>query len=213
MSEKENPFMSRRRFFKRLFGGGDRIDATFFGIQVAFDAAGQEELRARIQMAIDGDDPTSVEEKRSYYKRLTHLVTEAEPYFDHGYFEHIVGYEDGEESFEEWANEIQAEMATEEDEVSDEVDGMTRMESSQRYIVVTLLVFFEGKHPYYGTDRDIDDFYTRAGMAELINTINRLNFDKVISDAVFLMPGSPEDGFSWSDFADEGWEHLVELNY
>ncbi len=209
----DQPFLDRRGFLKTLFGK-KTIDMTFFGVQVVFDAAGQEELRARIQALIDAPGQETPDEKRGFFKSLTSAILEAEPFYDYAYFEHVTGREDAEEGFEEWVNEIQAEMATEEDEVSDDIDGYHRMDNSQRYIVVTLLFLFEGKHPFYGTmEKSTEEIYTRAGVGELISSFNRITFEKVHADAVFLMPGSPEDGFSWSDFADEGWEHLETLHF
>ncbi len=214
LDDKEQPFMTRRGFFKRLFGGGDRVDATFFGVQVVFDAAGQEDLRGRLQALLDGPETEDVEGKRRFYKALTGMIREAEPYFDYAYFELMMGHDESEEAFEEWVHEIEAEMATEEEEVGDDVDGYHRLEADQRYIAITILVFFEGKHPLYGTHEAVmSEIYTRAGIGVLLDSVNRINFNKVIGDAFYLMPGSPEDGFSSMDFADEGWEHLLPLNY
>lgn len=212
--DKDQPFLTRRGFFKRLFGGGDSVDMTFFGVQVVFDAAGQEDLRARIQRHLDGPATESVDEKRRFYKVLTSLVREAEPYYDYAYFELMMGRDQAEEGFEEWVHEIEAEMATEEEETDDDIDGYHRMDSSQRYIVVTALLLFEGKHPLYGShEANMAEIYTRAGFGELWSSLNRINFNHLVGDAAFLMPGSAEDGFSSLDFADEGWEYLRPLSY
>jgi hypothetical protein len=214
MADEQQPFMTRRGFFQRLFGGEDRVDASFFGLQVVFDAAGQEELRERIQAHLDDAETESVDDKRRFYKILTSLLREAEPYYDYAYFELVMGARDAEESFSEWVHDIEAGIATEEEETSDDIDGYHRMDNSQRYIVVSILLHFEGKHPLYGKhEASLDQIYTRAGIGALVESVNRVNFEHLLGDAAFLVPGSPEDGFSSLDFADEGWAHLRPMNF
>lgn len=214
IDEKAQPFLPKKGFFQKLFGGGGAdTDGTFYAVQVVFDAAGQQDLRRRIQELLDGPEIEDVDEKRRFYKRLTGLLREAEPFYDFAWFEHVVGMRDAEPAFEQWASEIEASLATEDEEVGDEVDGYHRLDSDQRYIVVSLLALFEGKHPFYGSKTStMGEIFTRAGVGDLLEGFNMIPFDRLVGDAAFLVPGSEEDGFSWADFADEGWKYLQPLN-
>ena len=147
------------------------------------------------------------------YKRLVATLVEAEPFFEYGYFEYVTGVEAAQESFDQWVLDIEAAFAAEEEEIGEEIDGYRRISNSQRYIVVSALFLIEGAHPFHGQEMAQSEIYTRAGMGKLLDSINRLNFTRVMADATYLVPGSPEDGFSWSDFADEGWSYLVSLPF
>lgn len=208
----EKPFLDRRGFFKKLMGPG-APSRTFFAVQVVFDAAGQEELRARIQAVLDAPGEETLEEKRRLYRRLTSALLEAEPFYEYAYFEYITDPEKAADSFEQWVLEIEAAFASEEEEVGDDVDGYHRMAASQRYIVVSMLFLADSPHPFHGEELDTEELYTRAGVGKLVDSVNRYNFNRVQADAAYLVPGSPDDGFSWADFADEGWAYLVSLPY
>ncbi len=212
MSDKKQPFMDRRGFLKKIFGGSE-VTRSFFAVQVVFDAAGHEELRARLQALIDAPGEETIEEKRRLYRRLTSVLAEAEPFFEYAFFEYVPDSSAARDKFEEWVVEIEASFAGEDEEISDEIDGYRRLSNEQRYIVVSLIFLVEGPHPDHGKEISEDELYTRAGVGGLIDSINRLRYDRVMADAAYLIPGSPEDGFSWADFADEGWSYLVSLPY
>ena len=209
---ESKPFMDRRGFFKKLLGGST-IERSFFAVQVVFDAAGQEALRAQLQGVLDEVGEESVEDKRRFYKRLTSLMVEAEPFFEYGFVEYLTRSGETQDTFDQWVAEIESSFASEEEEIGEEIDGYHRISSSQRYIVISLIFLIEGTHPLHGQELDHEEIYTRAGMGKMIDSVNRLNFNKVLADAAYLVPGSPDDGFSWADFADEGWTYLVSLPF
>jgi hypothetical protein len=197
----------------RLFGS-DKTKCSFFAVQVVFNAAGQEELRKRLQQRINAPGEESVDEKQAYFRNVTAVLLEAEPFFEYGYYEYITEAEAAEDTFEEWVGEIESSFASEEEEIGDEADDYHRLSAERSYIVVSLMILAEGTHPFHGKNEiDEEEIYTRAGMGTLISSLNRYNYDRAMADAVYLMPGSEEDGFSWADFADEGWKYLKMLSY
>lgn len=204
--------MSRRGFLGRLFGRKPFRRACF-AVQVVIHADGKEGLRDRLHEIMDAPGEESPAEKRRYYKRVTGLLLEAEPFFEYACFD----YEDDEDEaldlFSEWVSELEAGMATEPEEAGEEVDGYHRLDADKRYVVVSLVFLLTQPNPVAAEmDPEDEDVYTRPTVGQLIDSINLLDFEHgVEADATFLMPGSSQDGFSWSDLADEGWEHLVML--
>ena len=205
-------FMTRRGFFGSLFGK-KKITQAFFAVQVVFDAYGHEELRASITDLIDTPGTESPDEKRSFYKSLTSQLREAEPFFEYASIEYITDPSEAEEAFHEWVGDVEAGIASEEGEVGDDVDGYHRMDNEKGYVAVTLLLLFEQAHPLDGKlDVEEEDLYTREHVGKLIDSVNRLNFNKIVGDAAFIVPGSEQDGFSWSDLADDSWSHLTPIS-
>ncbi|MCP4499507.1 MAG: hypothetical protein GY822_06020 [Deltaproteobacteria bacterium] len=199
---------NRRGFFGRLFGKGETRQSCF-AVQLVINAYGDEDLRQRIHTLLDEDIDETPMEKKRFYKRVAAVVSEAEPYFEHACFEYEDREADAESCYTEWVSEIEAEIATEDEETGSNVDGVTRLDSEQRYIVFSMIFLVNGPHPYGDKyDGENQEHYTRANLAELVDSVNYLDFDKVVGDACFLVPGNNKDGFSWSDLADEGWGHL-----
>jgi hypothetical protein len=205
--------VSRRGFFGKLLGKKEFRQACF-AVQIVIHADGIDDLRKKLHEMIDGPPEESPAQKRRYYKGLTSLLKEAEPFYEYAHW----SYQDDEryamDEFHEWVTEIEAEMATESVETGDEVDGLNRLDSDKRYIVVSLIFLLSRPHPWHDElDDEDEDSYTRPRIGELVDSINLLDFERgVDADANYLVPGSDQDGFSWSDLADEGWEHLHMLH-
>jgi len=201
--------VSRRGFFGKLMGKKTFKQACF-AVQIVIHADGIDDLRKKLHQMIDGPAEESPAEKRRYYKGLTSLLKEAEPFYEYASW----SYQDDEryalDEFHEWVTEIEANMATEPMETGDDVDGMTRLDKDKRYIVVSLIFLLGRPHPWHDElDDEDENSYNRPRIGELVDSINLLDFEHgVDADANYLVPGSDQDGFSWSDLADEGWEHL-----
>jgi hypothetical protein len=205
--------VSRRGFFGKLIGK-KKFERACFAIQLVIHADGIDDLRRKLHEEIDGPPEESPSEKRRYYKRLTALLKEAEPFYEHASWSYQDDGRHAADEFHEWVNEIEANMATEEEESDGDVDGIERLDADKRYIVVSLIFLLGRPHPWHDDlDDEDDDSYTRPRMGELVDSINLLDFEHgVDADANFLVPGSDADGFSWSDLANEGWEHLKILH-
>ena len=201
---------NRRGFFGRIFGKRE-FERGCFAVQVVINAYGEDDLREKLHELIEEAhdiDETPIEKKR-FYKRLSSVLLSAEPYFEHACFEYENEAKYAEESYREWVSELEANMATEDEEVGDDVDGYHRLSSDNRYVVFSMVFLLAAPHPFADKyDGENDEDYTRRNLGELIDSVNYLYFEQVDGDAVFLMPGNNRDGFSWADLADEGWEHL-----
>ncbi len=207
------PFMSRRGFFQRLFGAEGRVETTFFALQLALEVGAGSDLRDRLHGVIDAP-VTGAEtpaDKRRFYKRLTSIVHEAEPYYELGFFQYETDAEAAREAFGTWVREIEASVATEDDEVGEDVDGYHRLSSESTYVVVSMLFLMHAKHPLHGAETDEDELYSRPGMGKLVDSVNRLDFEALEADAAFVIPGSAQDGLSHMDLMDEGWGYLKML--
>jgi hypothetical protein len=204
---------NRRGFFGRLIGRRPFKEACF-AIQIVIHADGIDDLRKKLHEQIDSPDSEDPATKRAYYKSLTGLLREAEPFYEYASWSYQDDEREAANEFHEWVTEIEANMATETSETGEEVDGMHRLDADKRYIVVSLIFLLCRPHPWHEElDDEDEDTFTRPFIADLVDSINLLDFDQgVDGDATFLVPGSDADGFSWSDLADEGWEHLVMLH-
>ena len=88
--------------------------------------------------------------------------------------------------------------------------------AEKRYVIVTLLFLVEGGS---NSDRTLaercdvpeSEYWTRLTFAKLIATVPLLNFANVEADAVYMAPGSEEDGFSMEDLHGGGYEYLKML--
>lgn len=204
--------MSRRSFFGRLFGKKEEATRSFFGLQLVLDYDARPVLRSELHALIDSPAPTTPEERRLFYKKLSGVLMGTEPFWNFGYVEYVET-DDAEEEFRLWVLEIEDALATEDEETGDEVDDTHRYSQERKYIVLSLAVVLEGFHRDFRSLSDEDErMHTRFGMAELVREFSRVDFDRVLGDAVFLAPGTDEDGFSDDDLAGEGWEYLVPLS-
>ncbi|MFN3561338.1 MAG: hypothetical protein ACK4XM_05450 [Chloroherpetonaceae bacterium] len=209
--------MNRRNFFSNLFGKR-RGESIFFGIQVAINAFGDEGLRSKVHRIIEesADDETP-EEKRRFYKRLAALLVENQHFFEYGYWDVITDAEAAETEFENWVDEIEASIATEEEEMGERINEMYRYSNSKYYVVITLCFLFEN-------DRSLDrffevvdsipeaDYWRQETFGRLFAAINYFDFEFCLGDAAFIMPGNEEDGISMEDIMGEGWSYLKSLS-
>ena len=137
----------------------------------------------------------------------------------------IVGDEDrggwviddgAEEEFESWSSEVEGSLATEKEEMGSAPDEISRISAEKRYIIVTMIFLVEGGSNSDQTlaercDVPESEYWTRLTFGRLIATIPMLNFANVEADAVYLAPGSEEDGFSMEDLHGGGYEYLKML--
>lgn len=209
--------MNRRGFFSKftsVFNRREEGDLFFFGVQVVINIFGEDELRARLHRVIAQETTTEYPaDKRIFYKRIIALLRDSQPFFEYGHWDYL-GESDGAiEEFNNWVDEIEASAATVEEEIGEEVDSINRFSAEKCYVVVTLAFLLE-----YSVELDDmigmiesvgeDDYFTPHGFQRLLDSINYIDFEYSHGDAVFLMPGNEQDGFSWMDMRGEGWEYL-----
>jgi hypothetical protein len=188
---------------------------TFFGIQVVVRNFVSDPLRRQLHDLIaQSQSEQSLTDKRTFWKRVAAVLNEAVPAFELGYWDLIT--EDGDDEFESWSSEIEGSLATEAEELGTAPDEVNRISAEKRYVIVTLLFLVEG-----GTNSDRtlaercdlpeSEWFTRLTFGKLIATIPLLNFANVVADAVYMSPGSEEDGLSMEDLHGGGYEYLKML--
>jgi hypothetical protein len=188
---------------------------TFFGIQVVVRNFVSDPLRRQLhELIARSQSEQSLTDKRSFWKRVTAVVNEAVPAFELGYWDLITG--NGDEEFESWSSDIEGSLATEAEELGTAPDEVNRISAEKRYVIVTLLFLVEGGSNSDQTlaercDIPESEWFTRITFGKLIATIPLLNFANVIADAVYMSPGSEEDGFSIEDLHGGGYEYLKML--
>jgi hypothetical protein len=154
-------------------------------------------------------------EKRSFWKRLCAVLNEAVPVFEMGFWDLIRGG-NAQEEFETWCSEIEGALASEQEEMGKAADEVNRLSANKDYILVTLAVLVER-----GSNSDLTlgercdlpeaDYFSRMTFGKLVSTFPLLNFANVQADAVYLVPGSEEDGLSQEDLFAGGYEYLKPL--
>ena len=94
-----------------------------------------------------------------------------------------------------------------------EIDEAQRLSNEKNYVVVTLAFLLEygerqGELIELVESIGEEDYFTPIGFQKLVDAINYIDFEFSDGDAVFIMPGNEDDGFSWTDMRGEGWEYL-----
>ncbi len=192
------------------------MDYTFFGVQIAIKAFFKDPLRQQLAKVIaDSSAEQTLFEKRAFWKRLCAVLNEAMPVFELGYWDLIRGGK-AQEEFETWCSEIEGALATEKEEMGARADEVNRLSANKDYILLTAAVLLER-----GSNSDLtlgercelpeSDYFTRQTFARLVAGFPLLNFVNVQADAVYLMPGSEDDGFSQEDLLGGGYKYLKPL--
>lgn len=190
---------------------------SFFGVQVVVKAFFNDRLRQQLHEIIAGSqDEQTLFEKRAFWKRLCAVLNDAMPVFEMGYWDLIRGGR-AQEEFETWCSEIEGALATEKEELGAAADEFNRLSANKDYIIVTAAVLIdEGSNSDLTVGERCDlpesDYWTRQTFSRLIGTFPLLNFANVLADAVYLIPGSEQDGLSSDDLHGEGYEYLKPLS-
>ncbi|MDX2129987.1 MAG: hypothetical protein SFU91_13220 [Chloroherpetonaceae bacterium] len=205
--------MNRRSFFGKLFGRSKPDDMVFFGVQVVFNAFGIEGLRKDLHHILAESEKDELpEEKKRFYKKFISKLLEAKPYFEYGYWDYLPEEDDAEAEFQDWTTGIEANLATEEEELGEKADELSRFSSHQYYVVVSLCFLLEvtPELDRFLTEIDIkeQDLFRRDTFAAILHAINYIDFEFAVADAVYIVPGNEEDGFSQDDILSEGWQYL-----
>jgi hypothetical protein len=224
---------------RRSFLGG-RISnegqhALFFGMQIAIQIFGSDELRAQLARLINAEDETdSAQEKRRFMKSLAALLVENQYAWEYGFWEYNHDAESAISSFNQWRNEVEASMATEAAELGSEVDRLHRYSDQKEFLVVTLLLLLDNRDEPVADDAgdyafrptyaqlaapfrnvvegfDEAEMWTAATFARLLDAIRALDPRVIERDGIYVYPGTEQDGLSYADLiGDEGWKYLTD---
>ncbi|MBS1911011.1 MAG: hypothetical protein JST22_03410 [Bacteroidetes bacterium] len=206
--------MNRRGFFSSVFHSRADRDPFFFGVQCVINIAGEDALRTNLHRVIaTGGESELPADKHSLYKRVTALLRESVPFMEYGYWDYLTDGDEATDEFNNWVGEIEATMATEEEEVGDAADEAFRLSADKNYVVVTMAFLLEAENLQEEVCNIVEaieekDYFTPYGFQRLIEAVNYIDFEYSLGDAVFIMPGNETDGFSWTDMRGEGWEYL-----
>jgi hypothetical protein len=192
------------------------VDYTFFGVQIAVKAFFKDPLRQQLAKVIaESEAQQTLFEKRAFWKRLCAVLNEAMPVFELGYWD-LIRAGKAQEEFETWCSEIEGALASEREEMGAGADEVNRVSANKDYILLTAAVLVE-----QGSNSDLilgercdlpeSEYFTRQTMSRLVGSFPLLNFVNVQADAVYLMPGSEDDGFSLEDLFGGGYEYLKPL--
>lgn len=194
------PFMTRRSFFQRLMGRGHQ-GASFFALQIVFDCGPREELYEELRDIVGSFGDEDVDGIRRYYKRLARALRVAAPVYEYAFFEYVTDPDATEGAFEHWVEEIEDASA------SEEHDPYPPFEV-ERYVAITVLLLLDHAHPLHGRDLSEDYIYTREGLIELVESLNRVDYAGVLGNAAFMLPQDEHAGMTREHLDDEGWEYL-----
>lgn len=192
------------------------MDYTFFGLQIAVKAFFKDDYRQRLGKVIaESAAEQTLFEKRSFWKRLCAVINEGLPVFELGYWDLIRGGK-AQAEFETWCSEIEGALASEQEEMGKRADEVNRLSANKDYVLITAAVLVErasNSDDTLGERCDIpeSEYFTRATMGRLVASFPLLNFANVQADAVYLMPGSEQDGLSQEDLFGGGYEYLKPL--
>jgi len=134
--------------------------------------------------------------------------------FELGFWDLISG-SGAEEEFESWSSEIEGSLATEKEEMGTAPDEISRISAEKRYIVVALIFLVEGGSTATGRSLNDATFPSpstgRASRSAGSSPRFHCSIRNVEADAVYLAPGSDEDGLSMEDLHGGGYEYLKML--
>lgn len=213
--------MDRRGFFSSLFGSEPKT--FFFGVQFVIatlesDTTGNRLRKIIADASLRHNEVEKPQDKSALYRQVISILLENKPYWEYGYWDYLTesDEESNEAEFESWISEISASMATEGEELGASVDEVHRLSADKGYIVVTMAFLLE--YAPLESVRNLldnipeDEYWTNAGFTELCEALRRVNFEYALRDAVFVMPGNDDDGFSWEDLHGAGWDYLKPLS-
>ena len=191
------------------------MEYVFFGLQVVVKAIRGDDLRKQLHRVMaEASSEQSLVDKRSFYKKLVGVLVDAMPVFEKGFWDYLT--EGAQEEFDGWCAEVEGSIATELEEVGKAADETHRLTTDKDFVIVSVLLLVERGSPSDDTlaarcDLPEADYYTRQTFAHLFHTLPMLSFQNVQADAVYLVPGNEEDGFSFDDLIGEGYDYLKDL--
>ncbi len=192
----------------RWFSGPS--DTYFFGLQIAIKCFGEDTQRARFAQVLEESrtDGEGLQEKRRFIRRFVALLEESELFWTYGYWDYSDKADEATEEFNTWVDEVESCLATEEEELDEDIDNIRRTSNRKDYVIVTFAFLLDEP---YGPVEDIesdDDAYLKETFTALVQGLTRIDPRIIQADAAYVVPGNEEDGLSEDDLYGEGWEYL-----
>ena len=203
--------MAARGFMGKLsrwFGGSS--DTYFFGLQLAIKCFGEDTLRARLARVLEAARTEDVDgqAKRSFLKRFVALLDESELFWTYGYWDYIDHANEAVEGFNTLVAEIEGSIATEEEELADDVDDLRRTSKHKDYVIVTLAFLLDAPYGPAEAVENEDAAFLKETFVSLVQGLTMLDPNAIQADAAYVVPGNEADGLSEDDLLSPGWEYL-----
>jgi hypothetical protein len=231
---KQGKLNAGRRSF--LTGRGQESEEVlFFGIQLVIQIFGSDQLRASLARLIDAEDNTdSTDEKRRFIKSVASLMLENEYAWEYGFWEYYNDAQTAIGTFNQWHNEVEASMASEPDELGDEVDRLNRYSDQKEFLIVTLMMLIDnhdetvsddiGDYRFRPTYRQLaqpfktlidnikeDETWDKKTFDRLLHGLRSLDPRTIERDGIYVYPGTSQDGLSSFDLlGEQGWKYLTD---
>lgn len=228
---------SRRAFLKRR-SVNEGEHAIFFGIQIAIQIFGSDQLRAQLARLIEAEDQTdTIVEKRRFFKSVAALLTENQYAWEYGFWEYYTDAEISISTFNQWRNGLEASMATEPEELGQDIDRLHRFSDQKEYLIVTLMMIIDnrddpvmddvGDYEFRPTYSQLaipfrqvaegfeeSDYWKAATFAKLLDAVCALDPRAIERDGIYVYPGTAQDGLSSLDLiGDEDWKYLTDHSF
>jgi hypothetical protein len=212
--------MDRRNFFNSLFSvepPHSEHNRIFFGAQFALATLSdtQTPRRAR-ELLAEFPSVTKPTDKHEFYKQLCALVADQVQHLEYGYWDYLTDTTEARAEFWEWLQSLQTNIATNSADLETGAFAglQTERVSADRYYLVLTMCFLLEDAPElaatFATLEAIDEgkYFTKEGFMQILAAVLKIDFSRCERDAVFVMPGNDDDGFSWEDLHGAGWEYL-----
>jgi hypothetical protein len=195
-------------------------------------------LRSQLAALVAGEDQTdSAEEKRRFTKSVASLLTQNQYAWEYGFWEYYTDAETSIRTFNQWRNELEASMATEPDELGEEIDRLHRFSDEKEFLVVTLIMIIDNRdepvmddvgdysfRPTYGQlsanfrqmAEGIEEskYWEAPTFANLLEAVCELDPRAIERDGIFVFPGTAQDGLSSLDLlGDSDWKYLTDHSF
>jgi Protein of unknown function (DUF1517) len=205
-------------------------------MQLVIQIFGSDELRARLIRILESEE-TSAQDKRRTMKSLAALLLENQFAWEYGFWEFKTNAEDSIGSFNQWRNEIEASMATEPEEMSNEIDRLHRFSDQKEFLIVTMLMVIDnsdepveddqGDYRFRPTYSQLalpfrqvceqfneSEYWKVETFARLLDVIRALDPRVIERDGIYVYPGTAQDGLSSYDLLSEsGWKYLTDHSF
>lgn len=222
-----------RRSFIGMGGAEDTSYTVFLGVQLVIQVFGSDDLRAKLKQLVDAEE-YDAQGKRRFMKSVASLLLENQYAWEYGYWDYRTDANDAITNFNQWRNEIEASMATEEHEMGSEVDRLRRFSDNKEFVIVSLMMLIDSRDEAVEDDVGSYEFrptyqqlagplrssveiipegeYWRAMTFEtVLEAIRALDPRAIERDAFFVYPGTENDGISSMDLlGDASWKYMTD---
>lgn len=222
-----------RRSFIGMSGQEATDYSVFLGVQLVIQVFGSDDLRLQLKRLVDAEE-YDAQGKRRFMKSVASLLLENQYAWEYGYWDYRTDANDAIQNFNQWHNEIEASMATEESELGSGVDRLNRFSDNKEFVIVSLMMLIDSRDEAVEDDVGAYEFrptYQQLAMPlrssieevpeshyfrtttfiTLLEAIRALDPRAIERDAFFVYPGTEHDGISSMDLlGDASWKYLTD---